>query len=103
MFVITYHTCDRKSCLSCSTLKLQALCYAAQQCAIASCIGTVMNQNRPLCNTGLVLKSYTEGTLSMILGAWLIFTQTYTTMLGAALIGPPKGTNIEWVDDTFFI
>ena len=80
--VVTYHTCDRKSCLGCNTLKLQSLCYAAQQCAVTSCIGTIVNQNRPLCNAGLLLKSYTEGTLSMVLGAWLIFTETYTTTLG---------------------
>lgn len=44
--VITYHSCDRKSCLGCATLNLQALCYAAQQCSVVSCIGTVVNQVR---------------------------------------------------------
>ncbi len=39
--VVTYHPCDRRSCLGCATLKLQALCYAAQQCAVVSCVGTV--------------------------------------------------------------
>ena len=100
--VILYSTCDRKSCLGCGTLKLQALCYAAQQCSVVSCIGTVVNQNRPLCNLGLVLKSYTEGTLSMILGAWLIFTETYTSIMDASLVGPSDRTDIEWVDDAFF-
>ena len=42
--VITYHSCDRKSCLGCASLKLQAMCYAAQQCSVVSCIGTVVNQ-----------------------------------------------------------
>lgn len=100
--VHTYHSCDRKSCLGCGTLKLQALCYSAQQCSVVSCIGTVVNQNRPLCNVGLVLKSYTEGTLSMILGAWLIFTETYTTILDASLVGPSDRKDIEWVDDAFY-
>jgi hypothetical protein len=100
--VISYQTCHRKSCLGCGTLKLQALCYAAQQCAVVSCIGTVVNQNRPLCNLGLVLKSYTESTLSMVLGAWLIFTETYTAILDSALLGPSSRTDIEWVDDAFF-
>ena len=102
MSVITSHTCDRKACLGCSTLKLQSLCYAGQQCTVTSCIGTIVNQNRPLCNAGLVLKSHTEGTLFMILGAWLIFTETYTTILDAALLGPPRSTNIKWVDNAFF-
>ncbi len=100
--VILYNSCDRKSCLGCASLKLQALCYAAQQCSVVSCIGTVVNQNRPLCNVGLVLKSYMEGTLSMVLGAWLIFTETYSTLLDSALIGPSDSINIEWVDDAFF-
>lgn len=42
--VITYHRCDRISCLGCGTIKLQALCYAAQQCSVLQCIGTVVNQ-----------------------------------------------------------
>ena len=42
--VVTYHRCDRRSCLGCGTLRLQALCYAAQQCSVVSCIGTVVNQ-----------------------------------------------------------
>lgn len=100
--VVTYHSCDRKSCLGCGTLRLQALCYAAQQCSVVNCIGTVVNQNRPLCNIGLVMKSYMEGMLSMTLGAWLVFTESYTGILDAALLGPSQSTNIEWVDDAFF-
>ena len=61
-----------------------------------------MNQNRPLCNVGLVMKSHAEGILSMMMGAWLIFTETYTGILDSALLGPSRNTNIEWVDDAFF-
>lgn len=84
----TYHDCDRRSCLGCRTIKLQALCYAAQQCAVVNCVGTVVNQNRPLCNIGLVAKSYAESTLSMMMGAWLIFTESYDKILDASLLGP---------------
>jgi hypothetical protein len=38
----------------------------------------------------------------MVLGAWLIFTETYTNILDAALLGPSSSMNIEWVDDAFF-
>ena len=61
-----------------------------------------MSQNRPLCNVGLVMKSHSEGTLSMMLGAWLIFTETYTSILETALTGPKTSASIEWVDDAFF-
>jgi hypothetical protein len=39
-----YETCDRRSCMGCSTPRLTALCYALQQCSITRCIGTVVNQ-----------------------------------------------------------
>jgi hypothetical protein len=100
--VVTYHSCDRMSCLGCGSLRLQALCYAAQQCSVVQCIGTVVNQNRPLCNIGLMLKSYTESMLSTTLGAWLIFTETYSSILDVALMGPSEGFSAEWVDDAFF-
>ena len=100
--VITYQSCDRRSCLGCATLRLQALCYAAQQCSVVQCIGTVVNQNRPLCNVGLVLKSYMDGILSVTLGAWLVFTESYTKIMDAALLGPSESADIEWVDDAFF-
>lgn len=100
--VITYHRCDRISCLGCQSMKLQALCYAAQQCSLTQCIGTIVNQNRPLCNIGLMAKSYAESTLSMMLGAWLIFTESYGKILDAALVGPSAEVNLEWVDDAFF-
>ena len=100
--VVTLHACDRRSCLGCGTLKLQALCYAAQQCSVVQCVGTIVNQNRPLCNVGLVLKSYMDGVLAMTLGAWLVFTESYTGILDAALLGPSQNTNIEFVDDAFF-
>ena len=83
-------------------MKLQALCYAAQQCSLTQCIGTIVNQNRPLCNIGLMAKSYAESTLSMMLGAWLIFTESYGKILDAALVGPSAEVNLEWVDDAFF-
>jgi hypothetical protein len=100
--VVTYHSCDRMSCLGCGSLRLQALCYAAQQCSVVQCIGTVVNQNRPMCNIGLVLKSYAESMLSTTLGAWLIFTETYSSVLDIALLGPGEGVSTEWVDDAFF-
>ena len=100
--ITTYHRCDRISCLGCQSIKLQALCYAAQQCAVTQCVGTIVNQNRPLCNIGLMAKSYAESTLSMMMGAWLVFTESYGKILDAALVGPSAEVNVEWVDDAFF-
>lgn len=100
--VTTYYTCNRMSCLGCKSVQLQALCYAAQQCAVVKCVGTIVNQNRPLCNIGLVMASYAESSLLMMMGAWTIFTETYGKILDAALIGPQNSLRVEWVDDAFF-
>jgi hypothetical protein len=100
--IITYHSCNRMSCLGCKSTRLQALCYASQQCAVVKCVGTVVNQNRPLCNIGLVMASYAETSLLMMMGAWIIFTETYGKILDAALIGPQNTLQLEWVDDAFF-
>ena len=35
-------------------LTLQAKCMAAQQCAVARCVGTTVNMRKPLCNIGKV-------------------------------------------------
>ncbi len=100
--IVTYHSCNRMSCLGCKSTRLQALCYASQQCAVVKCVGTVVNQNRPLCNIGLVMASYAETSLLMMMGAWIIFTETYGKILDAALIGPQNTLQLEWVDDAFF-
>ena len=96
MTVISYHSCNRLSCLGCKTVKLQALCYAAQQCAVVRCVGTVVNQNRPLCNIGLVMASHAESSLLMMMGAWTIFTETYGKILDAALLGPSKSLQVSF-------
>ena len=101
---IVQHSCDSASCLGCSTLHLQSLCYAAQNCAITRCVGTIVNQNKPLCNIGLTLQSLAEQSLSMTLGSWIIFTESYDKLLKVSL--EPEGFqrrfDIEWVDDAFY-
>lgn len=83
--VTVLNSCDRSSCLGCQTLKLQALCYTAQNCVVTRCIGTVVSQNRPLCNLGLTIQSLTEESITLTLGAWLVFTETYTQILRLSL------------------
>lgn len=97
------HSCDRSSCLGCRTLRLQSLCYAAQQCSIARCIGTVVNQNRPLCNVGLFLQTTVRESLSLLIGAWLIFTESYGDILSLSLDKKSRsGMDIQWIDDGFY-
>lgn len=79
------HSCDRNSCLGCTTLRLQALCYASQQCSLARCVGTVVNQKYFLCDVGLGLQSLADQGIAQMLGAWLVFTETYSDVLKIAL------------------
>ena len=57
--------CSVDNCIGCipntaqqaptaALLRLQSKCMAAQQCAIARCVGTTVNMRKPLCNIGKV-------------------------------------------------
>lgn len=98
------HSCDLTSCLGCPTLGLQALCYAAQTCTVQRCIGTTVNVERPLCNVGTSLQSVLEQGVSILLGGWVTFTETYRTILKFSLRPETleEGLRVEWVDDVFF-
>jgi hypothetical protein len=100
--ITVLQTCDRRSCLGCKTIRLQGLCYAAQQCSVVNCIGTVVNQIKPLCNLGLTLQSNTNEMISLTLGAWMVFTESYSSILEISLVGAGNQLKIEWVDDAFF-
>jgi len=59
--------CSTDNCIGClpnvrsgglpsaELLTLQSKCMAAQQCAVARCVGTTVNMRKPLCNIGKVL------------------------------------------------
>lgn len=58
--------CTVETCMGCQTtpastednyISLQSKCQAAQQCALAKCVGTPVNLRSPLCNIGAVLSS----------------------------------------------
>jgi hypothetical protein len=44
--------CSLDSCIGCTRLAVQRLCFAAQQCQVARCVGSQVNQLRPLCAIG---------------------------------------------------
>lgn len=105
--VTLLHSCDKTSCLGCPTLRLQTLCYAAQQCSVVRCIGTVVNEMRPLCNAGLELQALADTALSMLHASWRIFVETYVDIFRASLqpqafFAPGSSVDLEWVDDNFF-
>jgi hypothetical protein len=66
--VSVLHSCDRNSCLGCPDTRLQGLCYAARQCAVTRCIGTVVNQKFFLCDAGLAVQSMTDQVINHAIG-----------------------------------
>lgn len=53
--------CSIDNCVGCQTMEhntkyhdLQMKCYAAAECSVARCVGTLVNMRKPLCNIGKV-------------------------------------------------
>lgn len=61
-------SCDLHSCSGCPPGALQNLCYAAQRCTIEKCVGTVVNQRKPLCNMGAMFKTQAESGIAAMQG-----------------------------------
>lgn len=81
------------------------MCGAMHNCMVVRCIGTVVNQARPLCNMGLSMQSAFETMLSLLRGAWLIGSETYIDLL--QLSTRQRATDgdtitIAWADDAFY-
>jgi hypothetical protein len=49
---------------------LENLCYAAQQCGVERCAGTLVNMRKPLCNLGSVLASDLSAVRVLLQGLW---------------------------------
>ena len=56
---------------------VQMKCYAAAECAIARCVGTLVNMRKPLCNLGSLLVRRQMDTARIALGAmWAALAQS---------------------------
>ena len=107
---INYHhhhtlTLFSQTCNGCIDLNVQRLCYGAQQCTIARCIGTLTNQNRPLCGIGQTGQAIFTTNVVLVNAAWNIFTETLSHVFGLALEDQSVnrgGIQIKWIDDGFY-
>ena len=94
-------TCSLDSCIGCVNLGVQRLCYSAHQCLIARCIGTMINQIRPLCAMGAVVESNNNLIIAALQGIWLIISDILVQILEASG-GIQKPTVIAWPDIVFY-
>ena len=93
--------CSLSSCIGCTQLAVQRLCFAAQQCQIARCIGSQVNQLRPLCAVGGVTESTYFAMLAGIQGIWSIIASTLVTIIQTSGgLKPP--VSIDWPDQVFY-
>jgi hypothetical protein len=93
--------CSLDSCIGCTRLAVQRLCFAAQQCQVARCVGSQVNQLRPLCAIGGVVEAQMFTLLAGLQGIWRMLSSTLTVIIDATGgIKPPS--TINWPDQNFY-
>jgi hypothetical protein len=93
--------CSIDNCVGCMDLGLQRMCYAAQQCQLARCIGTMVHQRRPLCAIGMNMQALVAQQLSLVEGAWLVISDTMVSVL-ALSGGVAPSSAVTWPDQAFY-
>lgn len=68
--------------------------FLVQQCTLARCIGTLTNQNRPLCGIGQTGQAIMTTYVVLLNAAWNIFIESLTTMIGLGL-DDSSNTNVQ--------
>ncbi|EKX36199.1 hypothetical protein GUITHDRAFT_117723 [Guillardia theta CCMP2712] len=95
--------CSVSDCTGCMGYPtLQSLCYAASQCAVARCIGTEVNFQRPLCAMGSVVSKMLRQSLITMQNVYLIFAQSMALIVDASTGQITNRVVIEWPDQVFF-
>jgi hypothetical protein len=93
--------CSLDSCIGCTRLAVQRLCFAAQQCQVARCVGSQVNQLRPLCAIGGAVEAQVFTMLAGLQGLWRMLSSTLTVVLDTAGgITPPS--TVSWPDQNFY-
>lgn len=92
--------CDERGCEGCLDLQAQRLCQAYARCALINCIGTPVNQRRPLCGIGNLLRSIGRMGLLSVQSAWTIFAEMLTLTLRLSLMSM-KEAYLLWPEDSF--
>ena len=76
-------SCGIDNCIACQTspptsalLDLQSKCFAAAQCSVLRCTGTLVHMQRPLCNMGKLLGTILDSYRVSLQGLWNAFAKT---------------------------
>lgn len=94
--------CNTQTCNGCLSLHLMRLCYAAQQCTLVRCIGTLTNQNRPLCGLGQHIQALFIKSIAGYQRMWDVLVQVLAAMVDISFKNPATGIQIDLLDETFY-
>ena len=93
--------CSLDMCTGCTQLSVQRLCFAAQECQVARCIGSQVNQLRPFCAIGGLVQSQCFSMLAIAQGIWTMISGALGLVIDASGgINPPS--SINWPDEVFY-
>jgi hypothetical protein len=102
MQITVHRPCSVENCVGCASLSLQHICYAAQQCQLARCIGTMVHQRRPLCAIGMTVQALVLEETAMVQGAWLVISETMVEILSLSEGGIGMPAAVTWPDQAFY-
>ena len=94
--------CTVENCNGCTNILVLRACYAAQQCSVARCIGTVVNLERPFCSVGRLLQAGLDVDLVKLHGVWTILSDLVIFILRAATGQQQGEIELEFIDEIFF-
>ena len=92
--------CNEQSCEGCQDIPTQRFCLAYNKCALMNCVGTAVNQKKPLCGVGQLLKGSGTMALQGIKGAWTIFSEMIGVSLELRLLSL-REIRLLWPEDSF--
>jgi len=96
-------TCSVRDCTGCrGYMQLQRMCYAAAQCAVAKCIGTTINFQRPLCAVGNLLEQLLRTSLLQLQNTYLIVTDVMKIAVNGSTGQIRNQLEITFPEEAFF-
>jgi hypothetical protein len=62
-------------------MQLENICYAAKQCGVERCAGTLVNMRKPLCNLGKYLTSELHSVRVLLQALWIMITDNISSQV----------------------
>ena len=96
----TQGNCNEKSCEGCKDITAHRLCMAYNKCALMKCVGTPVNQMRPLCGLGQMMRKSGNLGLRATQGAFRLFVEMIALTLELTMTRIDN-VRLLWPEDGF--